>query len=139
MQYPVRVYYEDTDASGVAYHANYLRWFERARTEWLRGLGFGQERLLREAGIGFTVASLSVRYLRPARLDDELIVRTQVLAVGKASIRFEQHIHYAGAEPGAALAMASVRVGCVGVGDFRPRRMPDAIEQALMKELGHVG
>jgi acyl-CoA thioester hydrolase len=139
MHYPVRVYYEDTDASGVAYHANYLRWFERARTEWLRGLGFGQERLLREAGVGFTVASLSVRYLRPARLDDELIVRTQVLAVGKASIRFEQHIHYAGGEPGATLATASVRVGCVGVSDFRPQRMPDAIEQALMKELGHVG
>jgi acyl-CoA thioester hydrolase len=139
MHYPVRVYYEDTDASGVAYHANYLRWFERARTEWLRGLGFGQERLLREAGVGFTVASLSVRYLRPARLDDELIVRTQVLAVGKASIEFEQHLHYAGTRGDTALATAVVRVGCIGVEGFRPRRMPDAIEQALMKELQHVG
>jgi acyl-CoA thioester hydrolase len=139
MQYPVRVYYEDTDASGVAYHANYLRWFERARTEWLRQLGFGQARLLREAGVGFTVASLSVRYLRPARLDDELLVRTRVTGVGKASIEFEQHLHYAGAGGDAALAAATVRVGCIGVEGFRPRRMPVAIEQALLKEMEHVG
>ncbi len=137
-QYPLRVYYEDTDASGVVYHANYLRWFERARTEWLRHLGFGQERLLRDAGVGFTVASLSVRYLRPARLDDELLVCTQVSGLGKASIEFAQHLHYANSPDDAMLATATVRVGCVGVEGFRPRRMPASIEQALRKELEHV-
>jgi acyl-CoA thioester hydrolase len=134
----IRVYYEDTDASGVVYHANYLRWFERARTEWLRQYGFSQERLLREAGVGFTLASINVRYLRPARLDDELLVLTRVIAVGKASIRFEQEIQYAGDGEG-VLAQATVRVGCVGVPDFRPQRMPAALEQVLNKESRHDG
>jgi acyl-CoA thioester hydrolase len=135
--FAVRVYYEDTDASGVVYHANYLRWFERARTEWLRQYGFSQERLLREQGVGFTLASINVRYLLPARLDDELLVLTRVIAVGKASIRFEQEIQYA--RDGGTLAQAVVRVGCVGVTDFRPQRMPAALEQALSKESGHDG
>lgn len=134
----VRVYYEDTDATGVVYHANYLRWFERARTEWLRAHGFSQERLLRDAGIGFTLASISVRYLLPARLDDELRVITRVTFIGKASVRFEQEIQYDRSEA-QRLAHASVRVGCVGIADFRPRRLPEALEQALSKEQGHDG
>ena len=137
MEFPVRVYYEDTDVSGVVYHANYLRWFERARTEWLRGLGFDQERLLRESAAGFTVASLTVRYLSPARLDDELLVVTRVTSLGKASIKFEQQIQYA--RNAVVLAMASVRVGCISVPGFRPQRIPEAIEVALSKERAHVG
>lgn len=137
-QFAVRVYWEDTDASGVVYHANYLRWLERARTEWLRQLGFGQERLLSEVGVGFTVAELDIRYLLPARLDDELLVITQVTAVGKASIRFKQEIHYA--QPGGQpLTTASVRVGCIQASGFRPQRMPEAIENAIVKELAYVG
>ena len=134
----VRVYYEDTDATGVAYHANYLRWFERARTEWLRRRGFSQQRLLQETGIGFTLASINVRYLLPARLDDELVVSTRVTFVGRASVRFEQEIQYA---PGnkAVLALATVRVGCIGAADFRPKRLPEVLEQALEKEYGHDG
>lgn len=133
MSLRIRVYYEDTDASGVVYHANYLRWLERARTEWLRQHGFGQEQLLREQGVGFTVASLGIRYLLPARLDDELLVNTRVSALGKASIKFEQEIQYA--EPaGRILATASVRVGCVSLTGFRPQRIPATIEQALQKE-----
>lgn len=133
MKFGVRVYYEDTDVSGVVYHANYLRWFERARTEWLRARGFDQERLLREEQVGFTVASLTVRYLRPARLDDELIVSTRVSRLARASMEFAQEIHYAEAG-GELLATAAVRAGCVGVPAFRPRRIPEAI----LKELGHV-
>lgn len=134
MTYQVRVYYEDTDVSGVAYHANYLRWFERARTEWLRDLGFNQQVLIHDAGVGFTVASLEVRYLQPARLDDELVVHTRVRALGKASIRFEQVIHKS-TEERPLLATASVKVGCVDVIGFQPRRMPTEIEDAINKDM----
>lgn len=128
----VRVYYEDTDASGVAYHASYLRWLERGRTEWLRGLGFDQQRLMRDEQAAFTLASLNIRYLRPARLDDELTVITRVARRARASIEFEQEIQSSEA---ATLAMAAVRVGCVGMPAFRPRRIPDR----LMQELGNDG
>ena len=77
----LRVYWEDTDASGVVYHANYLKWAERGRTEWLRALGGEQQRWIVEAGIAFTVAEMTVRYRRPARLDDRLEVRTRPLRV----------------------------------------------------------
>src|SRR5690606_31315718 len=80
--WPVRVYWEDTDGGGIVYYANYLRFLERARTEWLRSLGFSQQRLATEAGIIFTVVNLSVEYRRPARLDDELEVRSEVHAMG---------------------------------------------------------
>ncbi len=136
--YPVRVYWEDTDGSGVVYHANYLRWLERARTEWLRQLGFSQQEMMISAGIGFTVASIEIRYLKPARLDDELLVRTRVCDIGKASIVFKQEIHYAHSDK-EILAMASVRAGCVGLTNFRPQRMPAAIEKAFLKEKLHVG
>lgn len=125
----VRVYYEDTDASGVAYHASYLRWLERGRTEWLRELGFDQERLMRDEQAAFTLASLNIRYLRPARLDDELAVITRVARRARASIEFDQEIQYVSQD--ATLATASVRVGCVGVPAFRPRRIPEAILQGL--------
>src|SRR5688572_28616991 len=121
----VRVYYEDTDASGVAYHASYLRWLERGRTEWLRSLGFDQERLMRDEQAAFTLASLNIRYLRPARLDDELTVVTRVARRARASFEFDQEIQHAAEN--FTLATASVRVGCVGVPAFRPRRIPDAI------------
>ncbi len=131
MDYRVRVYYEDTDASGVSYHARYLHWLERARTEWLRGLGFSQERLLQDSGVGFTVASLAIRYLKPARLDNELVVSTRVSALGKASMHFEQDIRH-GEQ---LLASASVRVGCVSVAGFKPQRIPAIIETAITKEM----
>jgi acyl-CoA thioester hydrolase len=137
-QFRLSVYWEDTDGSGVVYHANYLRWLERARTEWLRELGFSQQEMLSRLAVGFTVASLDIRYLRPARLDDELLVRTHVSHVGKASITFAQQIHYAHAND-AVLATATVRVGCVGLESFRPQRMPEEIENAFLKEIKHVG
>src|SRR5690349_816525 len=125
--WPIRVYYEDTDASGVAYHANYLRWFERARTEWLRAGGFNQEQLRQELGIAFTVANIEIAYLRPARLDDELQVITRVSERRRASLRFDQELRRLGPD-GQLLATASVRAGCVDQATFKPRAMPAPLQ-----------
>jgi acyl-CoA thioester hydrolase len=121
----VRVYYEDTDASGVVYHANYLRYFERARTEWLRTLGFDQESLRAQQGVAFTLANIAVRFVRPARLDDELVVSACVSAHGRASIEFEQDIK--STRDGTLLTTAAARCGCVDMANFRPRAVPEAI------------
>jgi acyl-CoA thioester hydrolase len=129
--FPIRVYYEDTDASGVAYHANYLRWFERGRTEWLRSLGFSQELLREELAVAFTVANLQIDYRRPARLDDLLEVATRVAEVRAASLVFEQVLGPAGG--GQLLARASVRVGCVDMADFRPTALPGGLKAAFGK------
>ena len=88
---PIRIYYEDTDAGGVVYYANYLRFFERARTEWLRALGFEQARLMDQSGIAFAARSAQVEYLRPARLDDEIHIVSRIDSVGRAQVVFDQH------------------------------------------------
>lgn len=121
-RWPVRVYWEDTDASGVVYHANYLRWFERARTEWLRAKGHDQESMRTQLGIAFTVAGLEIRYLRPARLDDALEVEVIVAESRRASLRFQQRLVRAGSDE--VLCDASVRIGCVDASNFRPRAVP---------------
>jgi acyl-CoA thioester hydrolase len=123
--WPIRVYWEDTDASGVVYHANYLRWFERARTEWLRAKGHDQESLRASQGIAFTVADLSVRYRRPARLDDALDVVVELAESRKASLTFRQVLRRS--DGGEILAEAEVRVGCVDAATFRPRPIPMAL------------
>ncbi|HEY0917496.1 MAG TPA: tol-pal system-associated acyl-CoA thioesterase [Solimonas sp.] len=122
--WPIRVYYEDTDASGVTYHANYLRWFERARTEWLRGKGYGQERLRLEAGVAFTISSIEIEYRKPARLDDELVVRTRVVELRRASLIFEQTLLGDG---GQILTTARVRIACVDAATFRPKALPPGL------------
>jgi acyl-CoA thioester hydrolase len=119
----LRVYWEDTDASGVVYHANYLKWAERGRSEWLRALGGEQQRWIDEGGIAFTVAELTVRYRRPARLDDAVQVITDLASQRRASLMFEQRIF--NAESGVLLANLSVKAGCVDVNTFRPRPLPD--------------
>lgn len=121
---PVRVYWEDTDASGVVYHAHYLRWFERGRTEWLRTLGHDQTRLAASLGIAFTVASLGIDYRRPARLDDELLVLTSLTERRGASLGFEQTLVKSD-DPGLILAQARVRVACIDAVHFTPKRLPD--------------
>ena len=123
--WPVRVYYEDTDASRVVYHAAYVKYFERARTEWLRALGFSQHALHDELGVVFTVANIEVDFLRPARLDDELQVAVSVEQVRRASLTFRQVLHRKG-QGDTPLARALVRVGCVDVQNFRPCPMPEA-------------
>ena len=122
----LRVYYEDTDVSGVVYHANYLRYFERGRTEWLRGLGYSQESLRLEQGAAFTVANMEIDFLAPARLDDLLEVRTIVMQRRRASLVFEQALGLAD-HPARILARATVRVGCVDIVNFRPRGLPESL------------
>ncbi|TJY60835.1 tol-pal system-associated acyl-CoA thioesterase [Sinimarinibacterium sp. CAU 1509] len=130
-RFPIRVYYEDTDASGVAYHAGYLRWFERARTEWLRALGLQQDGLHRQHGVVFTVAHLDIAYRRPARLDQLLEVHTRVAAMRRASLMFEQTLVDGDAET--LLARAMVKVGCVDAVQFRPIALPQALFDAVAR------
>ena len=125
----LRVYWEDTDAGGVVFYANYLRFFERARTEWLRDLGFGQQRLKDEAGAMFIVSDTSVRYLRPARLDDELDVTVLVREAGRVALTILQEAWHGDV----LLAEGSIRIGCVDAGTFKPRRIPSEILEAIPK------
>lgn len=124
--FPVRVYYEDTDLSGIVYHANYLRWFERARSDLLRLLGIDQ-RAAAETGEGtYAVADLTIRYLAPARLDDAVTIATSPTELGAASVRLRQQAM----RDGDLLADASVRVGFISP-DGRPRRQPSAWRAAF--------
>jgi acyl-CoA thioester hydrolase len=124
--WPARVYWEDTDGGGIVYYANYLRYLERARTEWLRSLGFSQQQLARDPGIVFTVVSLNIEYRRPAKLDDELLVTCEPSVERATVVRFAQRIHLKGAlDSSTLLAEASVRVVCVDASTLRPRRLPD--------------
>ena len=127
-EWPVRIYYEDTDAGGVVYYANYLRYLERARTEWLRSLGFDQEALVREAGILFAVRHVEIDYLAPARLDDELRVEAAIDKSSKVSLTFAQRI-LRGADT--VLCMASVKVVCLDSERFRPTAIPGFISEKV--------
>lgn len=127
---PLRVYWEDTDAGGVVYYANYLKFCERARTEWLRSLGIDQQRLADTERLMFVVSSAQVRYLSPARLDDALLVGVDFGARGAASLEFVQQIRRDDAER-TLLAEARVLVACVQAGSFRPQRMPELIRRAV--------
>jgi acyl-CoA thioester hydrolase len=136
--WPARVYWEDTDGGGIVYYANYLRFLERARTEWLRAHGHSQQELARTAGLIFTVVSLRVDYRAPARLDDELLITCEPQPEGPASLRFLQRIHRAGAAVArshALLVEANVRVACVDTRTLRPRRLPAFLLEALAAEV----
>jgi acyl-CoA thioester hydrolase len=117
----VRVYYEDTDAGGIVYYANYLKFFERARTEWLRALGIHQQDLLDRESVAFVVRSATIDYLAAARLDDELTLNLTVEKLGRASVQFVQQASCGDT----LLASASVKVGCVDAATMRPRPLPD--------------
>lgn len=124
--YAVRVYYEDTDLSGVTYHANYLRWFERARSDLLRLLGIDQRAAVETGEGAYAVADLSIRYLRPARLDDDVVIETRCTEMRSASCRMHQRA-LRGDE---LLTEAELRVGFVAP-DGRPRRQPPAWREAF--------
>jgi acyl-CoA thioester hydrolase len=126
-----RVYWEDTDGGGVVYYANYLKFMERARTEWLRSFGHSQAELVEQLGFVFVVVEVHVHYRKPARLDDELSISCAPLREGRASMRFRQKIVRAG--DGATLAEGEVRVACVDAKTFRPRALPDFIPAAPPK------
>jgi acyl-CoA thioester hydrolase len=123
----VRVYWEDTDAGGIVFYANHLKYFERARTEWLRSLGFEQERMRREAGTLFVVAETSIRYHRPARLDDLLDVDVAIVEAGRASLKLAQSAR----RDGELLSEATIRLGCVDMQTMRPVRIPESILREL--------
>ena len=123
----VRVYWEDTDAGGVVYYANYLKFFERARTEWLRTRGIGQQKLRDDTGAMFVVADTSVRYLWPARLDDHLHVSVRIVESGHVSMTLQQEAR----RDGMLLAESRIRIGCVDAATFRPRRIPGSIFNSI--------
>ncbi|AMO24615.1 tol-pal system-associated acyl-CoA thioesterase [Ramlibacter solisilvae] len=128
--WPVRVYWEDTDAGGIVFYANYLKFFERARTEWLRSLGINQHELRETSGGIFVVGETRVRYLRPARLDDELIVTAEVTEIGRASLIMAQQALLA---TGDLLCEGTIRIGWVRAGTLQPARIPSPILEALQK------
>lgn len=125
--FPVRVYYEDTDAGGVTYYANYLKFCERARTEWFRSLGFSQDALARESGVYFVVRRVEMDYLQSARLDDQLDVSVAIEKAGRVSLEFMQEIRCGDT----LLARSRTKVGCVGGTPFRPVPLPENIKKSL--------
>ncbi len=134
-QWPVRVYYEDTDAGGVVYYANYLRFFERARTEWLRTCGFEQDQLKDQHQLVFAVRSVSIDYLSPARFNQLLSVNTEIAELRGASILFSQQITDTNAEKNQLLCTANVRVVCIDTQTFTPRPIPKSIRKELLQHV----
>ena len=125
--YPVRVYYEDTDAAGLVYYANYLKFAERARTEMLRHLGIGQERLRADSGMVFVVRRSTADFLLPARLDDDLVVATRLTGLGAATLDLDQEVR----RGDAALVRLAFQIAAVGPGG-RPQRLPQTLRAALL-------
>jgi acyl-CoA thioester hydrolase len=130
--WPLRVYYEDTDSGGVVYYANYLRFMERARTEWLRALGFEQDALARDAGVIFAVRHAEIDFRKPARFNDALVVRSTLAELGRASVVFDQTIARAG-DAAAALCTGRIRVACLAQADFRPTGIPARMLEELQR------
>ena len=133
--FPVRIYGEDTDAGGIVFSANYLKFFERARTEWLRSLGLGQQRLREQSGGMFVVTEARLRYLRPARLDDALLVTAQLQEAGRASLTIGQQAllkneHESHAAP-VLLSEGTLRIGWVDATTLRPARIPKTLLEQL--------
>ncbi len=124
---PVRVYYEDTDAGGVVYYANYLKFFERCRTEWMRFAGHDQSALAVETGIGFVARKASCEYLKPARLDDELIVGLEVEKLTRVRVVFRQHVRRGDDE----LVTGTVEIACVNMATMTPSAIPDFLHKKL--------
>jgi acyl-CoA thioester hydrolase len=130
-RWPTRVYWEDTDAGGVVYHASYLRFLERARTEYLRHLGIEQEALRKDNNVVFVVRDIAIGFLKPARLDDLLDVSVALVGRRPASLMFQQQILRK--SDGLLLVEASVRAACVDAAGFRPRPIPDGLFVEISK------
>ena len=123
----VRVYWEDTDAGGIVFYANYLKFFERARTEWLRALGHSQQEMVDTTGCMFVVQETTVRYIKPARLDDVLTITVDVRERGRASLRIAQQAW----RGETLLAEGEIRIGCVERATMKPHRIPGPIFEAI--------
>jgi acyl-CoA thioester hydrolase len=134
-RWPVRVYWEDTDAGGIVFYANYLKFFERSRTEWLRSLGIEQQRLRESTGGIFVVAETSIRYHRSARLDDELIVTAALIESGRASMIIKQQVllktEQTVENSTVLLCEGSIRIGWVDAATLQPQRIPASILDSL--------
>lgn len=136
--WPVRVYYEDTDVAGVVFYANYLKFYERGRTEWLRSLGWEQDVLI-DKGLAFAVAHVDAKYLRPARFNDQLVVKTRIGSVRKASVIFEQEIYLVNEDESddnkqQLVNKATIRVACVDMDTMMPAPMPDYLQEEIARE-----
>ncbi|AWX14350.1 tol-pal system-associated acyl-CoA thioesterase [Mergibacter septicus] len=127
-QLPIRIYYEDTDAGGIVYHASYLRFFERARTEFLREKGFSQQNLLNNQQLALVVRKIEIDYLQAAKLDDKLCVQTYLTNVKKASVLFEQQL----IRDDQIICTAKVKIACVNLNSMKPIALPCEIKQALL-------
>jgi acyl-CoA thioester hydrolase len=125
---PIQVFWEDTDAGGIVYHANYLRFFERARTSWLRALGIGQRSLKEQSGGMFVVSACTLKYLRPARIDDELVATVALEAAGRAQLTLAQQVRRL---PGELLCEGTVRLGWVDAATLRPARIPNNLIEKM--------
>lgn len=128
-KWPVRVYYEDTDAGGVVYYANYLKFYERSRTEMLRAMGYQQDVLIAKKGIIFVVRSVKIDYLIPARFNELLQVSSEVRLVKPASLIFDQCIY----KDDAILNKATIRIACLNVETMRPKIIPEDLLEQLRK------
>ena len=126
-EYPIRIYWEDTDAGGIVFYANYLKFFERARTEWLRSLGVGQQSLRDETGGMFVVSETHIKYHRPAKLDDALRVTARLSEVGRASLTIEQQAF----RDNTLLCEGSIRIGWVQADGLKPSRIPASVLERL--------
>jgi len=128
-EWPIRVYYEDTDSGGVVYHSNYLNFMERARTEWLRSLGFEQDELITDHQCIFAVHSMQLSFKRPAKFNDSLIVRSHLLKAVGARMEFEQKIY----RDNELLCEAAVKIACLDANRFRPKSLPPFILTEITK------
>ena len=131
-EWPVRVYWEDTDAGGIVFYANYLKFFERARTEWLRALGIEQQKLRDSTGGIFVVSETTVKYHQPARLDDALLVTAQLQELGRASMTIAQTARNASSAHGSGtLCEGTIRIGWVNAATLKPSRIPQIVLDTL--------
>lgn len=129
--WPIRVYYEDTDSGGVVYHANYLNFMERSRTEWLRALGFEQTDLKITLGVIFVVHSMTISFKSPAHFNDILVVKSKCIKIGHGSMEFLQTI----TRDDQILLEATVKLACVDASRFRPIAIPGAVKQAITNSI----
>lgn len=121
--WPIRIYYEDTDSGGVVYYANYLKFMERARTEWLRKEGYEQDELIAKENVIFAVRSVQADYLSPAKFNDELVISTKVIKKGKASITVEQLVK----RDDGLLCKGIIKIACLNANDFKPAVLPTGL------------
>lgn len=129
--FPVRVYFENTDAGGVVYHSEYLKFLERARTEWLRHLGFTHQGLARKHGIIFVASQVAVDFVKPARLDDSVSIGVAIESLGRVRVIFHQEIRRESGQSSEVLVRGRVTIACVSCEGFKPTEIPEEVRKEL--------